>query len=125
MNSSRPNSVKLAIGCLVISFADSLVEALTRPHFGKNGFAHELFGFFIVLFLVVMIYRRKNWARWTYAGCLAIWLAAIIARPQDITSLNIAGRLLFAAQLILWLAAAFMLFAPAANNWFRIHRELA
>jgi hypothetical protein len=125
MNSSRPNSVKLAICCLAISFAISLIQAFVRADFKTGGFAYQIFGFFIVLFLVFMIYRRKNWARWIYAGCLVIWLVTLVVHLRFLTELTIVHGILLAVQLILWTTAAFMLFVPAANNWFRIPKESA
>jgi peptidoglycan/LPS O-acetylase OafA/YrhL len=119
MNSSRPNSVKMAICCLAVSFAISLVQRLLNADFKTNGFAYCIFGFLIALFLVFMIYRRKNWARWIYAGCVVIWLVTLVVHLRFLTGLSIIGGVLLAVQLALWLAAAFMLFVPETNDWFR------
>jgi len=123
MNSLRPNSVKLAICCLAVSGAISLVPTLVRADF--KGFGYQIFGFLIVLFLVFMIYRRKNWARWIYAGCVVVWLVTIVVHLRFLTELSIAGGLLLTVQLALWIAAAFLFFAPSANEWFRIHNKSA
>jgi hypothetical protein len=72
-----------------------------------------------------MIYRRKNWARWIYAGCVVIWLVTLVAHLHFLTGLSILEGVLLALQLGLWLAAAFLLFAPRANEWFKIHDESA
>jgi hypothetical protein len=125
MNPSPPNSVKLAIGCLASSIVVSLAQTLVKTDFKPDVLAYKIFASFLVLFLVFMIYRRQNWARWIVAFFALIWLAAILLRPQDITRLALVGRLVFAAQWILWLAAAFMIFAPRANEWFRTHRHAA
>jgi hypothetical protein len=120
MNLSRPNSVKFAIRCLAVSFAISLVQTLVRADFKTSAFAYKMFGFFIVLFLIFMIYRRRNWARWLYAGCVVIWLVTLVVHFRFLTGLSIVGGVLLAVQLALWMAAALLLFAPPANEWFRI-----
>jgi len=125
MSSSRPNSVKLAICGLAVSIAISLVQRLVKADFRRSGFAYYIFGFFIVLFLVFMIYRRKNWARWIYASCVIIWLVTLIFRLRFLTGLSIVDGVVLAVQLALWIAAAFLLFAPPANEWFKIHNESA
>src|SRR5208283_2899061 len=93
----------------------------TTPRNPRN--VGYIFGFLLALFLVYMIYRRKNWARWIYAGCVVIWLVTLVVHLRFLTRLNIIGGLLLAVQLALWWAAAFMLFVPAANDWFRTHRK--
>lgn len=123
MNTSRPNSVKLAIYCLAISFAISLVQTFVRADFMASGFAYEIFGFFIVSFLAFMIFRRKNWARWIFVGCALTWLVALVAHFRLVTELTSFRGLLLAVQLILWMATAFSLFAPKANEWFRTYRR--
>ena len=78
MNPSPPNSVKLAIGCLASSIVVSLAQTLVKTNFKPDVLAYKIFGSFLVLFLVFMIYRRQNWARWD--SCIfstLIWLAAI------------------------------------------------
>jgi peptidoglycan/LPS O-acetylase OafA/YrhL len=125
MNTSRPNSVKLAIGCLASSFVISLVQTLVRADFRPSGFAFEMFGFFIALFLVFMIYRRKNWARWILAGCAVVWFASLALHFRFVAELTIVRDFLLVAQLILWAVAVFLLFVPAANDWFRTHDESA
>jgi hypothetical protein len=72
-----------------------------------------------------MIYRRKNWARWIYAGCFVIWLVTIAVHLRFLTGLTIIDGVLLAVQLALWSAAAFMLFVPASNGWFRTHQNFA
>ena len=119
MNTSRPNSVKLAICCLVISFAISLIQTFVQADFATSRFAYQMFGFFFVLFLVFMVYRRKNWARWILAGCTVLWLATLAFHFHLVTELTIVRSLLLAVQLILWTAATFMLFAPKTNEWFK------
>jgi hypothetical protein len=119
MSSSRPNSVKVAIRCLAVSFAISLAQKLGNADFKRSGFAYYIFGLLIALFLVFMIYQRKNWARWIYAGFVIIWLVTLVVDLRSLAGLSIIGGFLLAAQLALWLAAAFMLFVPAANDWYR------
>jgi|SRR5665213_1612274 len=119
MNTSRPNSVKLAICCLAISFAISLIQTFVQAHFATSRFAYQMFGFFIVLFLIFMIYRRKNWARWIFAGCTVLWLTTLIFHFHLVTELTIVRGLLLAVQLILWAVAICMLFAPKTNEWFK------
>jgi FtsH-binding integral membrane protein len=123
MNTARPNSVKLAIVCLASSFVISLVQILVRADFRPSHFAYELVGLLIVLFLAFMVYSRKNWARWTLAGCAAVWFASLALHFRIVAELTILGDFLLAAQLILWIAAVFLLFVPVANDWFRTHSE--
>jgi len=72
-----------------------------------------------------MIYQRKNWARWIFAGCAVVWLASLALNLRFGAELTIIDGLLLVAQLILWAIAVFMLFIPAANDWFRTHDESA
>ena len=117
--------MKLAISCLAISIAISLLRTLAKAEFKASGFGYYIFGFFIVLFLVFMIYRRKNWARWIYVGGFVSWLLTLVFHFRYLTGLNAVDGVLLAVQLALWLAAVFLLFGPAANEWFRIHNESA
>jgi hypothetical protein len=127
MSSSRPNSVKLAIVFLSTSFVVSLVQTLMRvtAGFKKIGFWCEIFGFLIILFLIVMIYQRKNWARWMLASCVVFWLVTLVVRFRFLTWTSIFDGILLAMQLALWIGAALLLFAPTANNWFRLPKESA
>ena len=96
-----------------------------KADFRTSRVAYQIFGFFIVLFLVFMIYRRKNWARWIFSAWVAFWLMTFIIQLRFLTGLGIIGGVLLVGQLALWIAAAFLLFAPPANEWFRIHNESA
>jgi hypothetical protein len=102
-----------------------LVQTFVKADFKTSGFAYEIFGFCIALFLLVMIYRRKNWARWIFAGCVIIWLAALISHFRTLTELTIAGGFVLVVQLMLWMAAAFMLFVRASSDWFRAQKSSA
>jgi hypothetical protein len=111
--------VKLAICCLAISFVISLIQTLVWADFNVSRFAYQAFGFFIVLFLVFMIYRRKNWARWIFVGCMILWLATLAFHFRLLTELTMIRGTLLAVQLMLWTVATFMLFAPKTNEWFK------
>ena len=80
----------------------------------KQRLHYEIFGCFIVLFLVTMIYRRKNWARWILASCAIFWLRrSLCFQPPNP---NFVNSFLLADQLILWIAAISMLFSPANQS---------
>jgi hypothetical protein len=96
-----------------------------RADFKSSGFAYEILGFFIVLFLAFMVYSRKNWARWILAACAVFWFVSLALHFRFVVELTIVSDFLLAAQLILWMAAVFLLFVPAANDWFRTHDESA
>lgn len=123
MNSSRPNSVTLAVYCLIVSAALSQVQMLMRGDYRTNRIASDAIALLIVLFLALMIYWRKNWARWIFAGCVVLWLVMIVAHLHALAGLSIIRDVFFAVQLGLWMIPSFLLFAPSANAWFRIHDE--
>jgi hypothetical protein len=121
INSLRPNSVKLAIGCLTVSFVISLIQELTIIRADlRTRFGYLIIGFFLVLFLVLMIYRRKNWARWVYAGFVVIWVWRLISHFRFLAEFSIIDRVMLVVHLALWIAAACFLFVPSSNEWFRL-----
>ncbi len=95
-------------------------------HVDPNRLAYQGFGFVIFCFLGFMIYRRKAWARWILAGVAALWAASLALHLRQliahITTLN---RVALVLQLVLWVVAILMLFAPTANEWFRPRKESA
>lgn len=120
MTSSRPTSVKLAVGCLVVSLAVSAITPKRpRAHFLWVEIAAYIFTFFFFFFLGFMIYRRKNWARWIYAVYAVIWLAWFVVTVPLRMDMPLARFIPQVVEFILWTFAVIMLFVPAANNWFR------
>jgi hypothetical protein len=125
MNTSPPNSVKLAIGCLASSCVIALIQALVTHGFKPSGLAYEVIGMCLFAALTFLIYRRTNWARWIFAGCAIVWLASLALHVRFVADLTIVRGLLLLAQLIFWAGASFLLFLPSTNEWFRTHNERA
>ena len=123
MKMERPNSVKIAMCCLVASYVTASVQMLSQMRWSNLlPYVSWIPGFFVAWFLVFMIYRGKNWARWFYAGLTAAWLvmlAADIKRTTGPTGVNGALLILY---LILGLTAALLLFTPTSNDWFRTQK---
>lgn len=120
MTSSRPNSVNLAVGCLVLTFAISVTtQKPARAHPAWAFFAAYLIVSFLFLFLGFMICRRKNWARWIYAVYTVIWLMWFVVTVPLRMDMPLARFIPQVVEFILSTAAVIMLFVPAANNWFK------
>jgi hypothetical protein len=126
MNTSRPNSVKLAICCLVISFAVASVQMLLKIRFETtSSFIENVFGFLIGWFLVFMIYQRKNWARWIFTGFVVVWLTVLVVHIQLLAEITATRGIILALHLVLCKIAGCMLFVRTSNDWFRTHKESA
>jgi hypothetical protein len=126
MNSSRPTPVKLAIGCLVVIVAISLTTQ--KPPSARSTWIFItafIFTCFFFLVLGFMIYRRKNWARWTFAVYSVIWLVWFVVTVRLRMDMPLARFIPQVVEFILLTCGVIMLFVPAANNWFRKARESA
>jgi peptidoglycan/LPS O-acetylase OafA/YrhL len=124
MNKARPNSVKIAVGCLVVSYGSDSIQTALRINWSDfHPYIVGVFGLLIGWLLVIMIYQRKTWARWLYAGFTAAGLLMLAAhfnyRVNGVTSF------LWLLYLILSLTAAIMLFTPTSNDWFKTHGKSA
>jgi len=124
MNKARPNSVKIAVGCLVVSLGSDSIQTVLRINW--SDFHPYIIGVFTLLIswlLVIMIYQRKNWARWLYAALTA---AGLLMLPVHFKSWVTGAALsLWLLYLILSLTAAIMLFTPTSNDWFKTYGKSA
>jgi peptidoglycan/LPS O-acetylase OafA/YrhL len=124
MNNLRPNSVKIAVGCLLVSYGSESIQRVLKTNWSDfHSYIVGVVGLLIGWFLVVMIYQRKNWARWLYAALTA---AGLLMLPVHFNS-RVTGTasFLWLLYLILSLTAAIMLFTPTSNDWFKTHRKSA
>lgn len=81
-------------------------------------------GVFVLLtvWLLVMIQRRKNWARWTMLALLGLgWFAIAWEFPEGFMRSPIAG-IVDVAVTAMELYAAWLLFSGPAARWFRGER---
>jgi hypothetical protein len=124
MNKPRPNSVKMAIGCLIVSCVIASIQALLKISKSEvYPYKYDILGFFIMCFLIFMIYRCKNWARWLYAGFIALWLVGLVAHIKSVAEYTNSREILLIVHLILGVTAVFMLFTHASNVWFRANQS--
>lgn len=84
---------------------------------------------FIAWLLILMIYRRNNWARWLYWCVAAFALSSYASHFNDFRQLMhdpVTGidKIVFGLPPILYLAAAFLLFLPKSNEWFKARETL-
>lgn len=124
MNKARPNSVKIAVGCLVVSYGSDSIQTVLRIHWPDfHPYIVGVFELLIGWFLVIMIYQCKNWARWLYAALTAVGLLMLAVHfNYRVTS---GPSFLWLLYLILSLTAAIMLFTPTSNDWFKTHGKSA
>jgi peptidoglycan/LPS O-acetylase OafA/YrhL len=124
MKNSRPNSVKIAIGCLLVSYGSESIQRVLNANWSDfHSYSVRVASLLIGWFLVVMIYQCKNWARWLYAGFTALGLLMLAVHFNN-QGTGVASLLWF-LYLILSLTAAIMLFTPASNEWFKTHGKSA
>ena len=124
MKTERPNSVKMAMRCLIVSFGAASVQMLSQIRWSDLvPYIPWILACFAVWFLIWMIYRGKNWARWIYAGLTVNWLVVLAANIKFTTRLNGVAGALLVLYVVLGLTAACLLFSPASNKWFRTEKK--
>jgi len=123
----RPTSVKIAVGCSVAIIVIALTGLLTqRPsilHFTLINIAAFIFTFCFFSFLALMIYRRRNWARWIYSVYTVFWLVWFVITIPIRMDMPLVRFITQVVEFILSTCAVIMLFVPAANNWFKKPKE--
>jgi hypothetical protein len=120
MTPARPNSLKMAIYCLLVSYVVASVQVLLKLHWSDlKAYALGITGLLVSWLFVFLIYRGRNWARWLYAGFMTVWLVSLAADMKHTTQLGGGDRALLVLYLILGLTAVILLFTPASTHWFK------
>jgi hypothetical protein len=75
--------------------------------------------FGIMISLMVLVGRRKNWARWVLLALLIVgWITAAIDMPQTLSATPFAGAIDFLVTIAeLW--ATYLLFLSPGARWFK------
>jgi hypothetical protein len=125
MQLPMPKTVRISLWLLVSSTLAgplfSLMDPTPLPEFPSSrwGFVALLLGFLaLMLWIVVMAYRRRNWARWVHSTLYVLGSALVFSMPSEgfsasplMSSLNF---LVGAAEL----ASIVLLFVPQSNAWY-------
>ena len=121
MKNPRPNSTKLAMCCLVASYAIASVRMISRLSW-SDVFTYVLGipTLLIAGLLVIMLVRGENWARWVFVVLTSCWLMMLSFDHKGMTALDAGLPVL---HLILNLTAAFLLFTRSSNDWFSHYRK--
>jgi hypothetical protein len=77
----------------------------------------------MVCLLIVMIGRRRNWARIVYAFLFALGLFIQVSNWQGLLNGPLRDLLMILSQLVLQLAAMILLFQRGASAWFRSRKQ--
>jgi hypothetical protein len=117
-HSKRPAPVAIAAWLFGISYAIGLIIAITKVGIPKTPpiIMGLLLGLVVSAGMLLAICSRRNWGRW-----LAVILIAlnVLVLPDVISRNADALKVLYAAQGVLQLASAVLLFMPASNRWYR------
>lgn len=121
MKSPCPNSVKVAIGCIIASDVISTVEMLAFLNLSDWGNVIQIIiATLAVCAIVYGIYVRKNWVRWLFVAMIAIWLMSLLAyRSSGHDHFHGVRLLSLALNLIFSAVSVILLFYPESNDWFR------
>lgn len=125
MQLPMPKTVRISLWLLVGSTLAgpllSLIDPTPLPDFPSAPWAFLAFllAFFaLIVWIVVMAYRRKNWARWVYSIVFVLGLALEFWMPAEnfpvspvLSSLNF---VVGAAELV----SIVLLFVPQSNAWY-------
>ncbi|RYZ95710.1 MAG: hypothetical protein EOP11_24500 [Proteobacteria bacterium] len=126
----RPDLTKKGIYLLVTALALGLprtaIESpmlLSQASRMPNGLviliASQLFAFAIVGGLLFLIYRRHNWARWSYSVLTILGIPfSVYPLYLSLSAAPVSG-LIGIGQIFLQLAGLFLLFRPVSSAWFK------
>ncbi|RZA09809.1 MAG: hypothetical protein EOP11_00440 [Proteobacteria bacterium] len=125
-----PSSVRKAVYLLIAALAlglprtmiewPALYEQASRlPNGLKIMIGTQLFSFCLVGALLLLVYRRHNWARWVYAVLTVLGIPFSAYQLSGAMLSAPASSALGFAQLFLQVAGIYFLFRPEANAWFK------
>jgi hypothetical protein len=123
----RPREVKLAILLFWFSLAVSLVMWIGDDEL-QAGDPDDVvpmvlgivLGTILMVALIVLIGRARNWARMTYVALVILgWISVLVDLP-GMAGLSWFHWLGYVSNLALDAAVVTLLFRPASNRWFRV-----
>jgi len=122
----RPREVQLAIGLFWASFAVSLVMYAGDPDL-QAGDPDDvipmvigiIIGSALLIALMLLIARARNWARITYVVLSGLGWMSVVASWAEVMAQPWHQLLGYLVTLVLDVAVFVLLFRPASNAWFR------
>jgi hypothetical protein len=121
-HTTRPATVAIAGWLFGVSYAIGLTIAITNVGIPRTPpiIMGLLLGLFVSAGMLLAICSRRNWARWLVVILIAL---NILVLPDLISRGADAIKILYAAQGVLQLASAILVFMPASNRWYRPNKS--
>ena len=130
----RPSQVKIAVWLLYASLYISFLAELqlflqySTGYMESHSIVGRIIGYLFRLFIIVMISRKKSWAR--FVNLFTVYATVVKAYPLISDLISMFDRksiidpisiysILYPIIVLMLIASAVLLFLPSSNAWFR------